>query len=45
LYHAWFYQTVSDDDWDVANEYIGQYLKDKYEEETIDQWRKKCGKS
>jgi hypothetical protein len=42
LYNAWFYQTVSDDDWDVANEYIGQYLKDKYEEETIDLWNKRC---
>jgi hypothetical protein len=42
LYHAWFYQTVSDDDWDVASEYIEQYLKDKYEKETIDLWETRC---
>ena len=44
LYHAWFYQIVSDDEWDVASEYIGQYLKEKYQDETIDQWWKECGK-
>ena len=42
LYHAWFYQTVSDDDWDVASEYIQKYLKDKYEKETIDLWEERC---
>jgi hypothetical protein len=42
LYHAWFYQTVSDDDWDYASEYIQKYLKDKYEKETIDFWEERC---
>jgi hypothetical protein len=42
LYHAWFYQTVSDDDWDVASEYIQKYLKNKYEKETIDFWEERC---
>jgi hypothetical protein len=44
LYHAWFYETVSDDDWDVGNEYIQKYLKDKYEKETIDLWEVFCKK-
>jgi hypothetical protein len=42
LYHAWFSETVSDDDWDVASEYIEKYLIDKYEKETIDIWDKRC---
>jgi hypothetical protein len=42
LYHAWFSETVSDDDWDVASEYIQKYLIDKYEKETIDLWNKRC---
>jgi hypothetical protein len=42
LYHAWFYETVSDDDWDVASEYIQKYLIDKYEKDTIDLWYKRC---
>ncbi len=42
LYHAWFSETVSDDDWDVASEYIEKYLIDKYEKETIDIWNKRC---
>ena len=42
LYHAWFYETVSDDDWDFASEYIQKYLIDKYEKETIDLWGKRC---
>ena len=42
LYHAWFSETVSDDDWDVASEYIQKYLIDKYEKDTIDLWDKRC---
>jgi hypothetical protein len=42
LYHAWFYETVSDDDWDVASKYIQKYLIDKYEKETIDLWETRC---
>jgi hypothetical protein len=42
LYHAWFSETVSDDDWDIASEYIQKYLIDKYEKETIDLWNKRC---
>jgi hypothetical protein len=42
LYHAWFSETVSDDDWDVASEYIQKYLIDKYEKDTIDLWNKRC---
>jgi hypothetical protein len=42
LYHAWFSETVSDDDWDVASEHIQKYLIDKYEKETIDLWDKRC---
>ena len=42
LYHAWFSETVSDDDWDVASEYIQKYLIDTYEKETIDIWDKRC---
>jgi hypothetical protein len=44
LYHAWFYQTVSDDEWNVASMYIGQYLKDKYEKSTIMYWENECNK-
>jgi hypothetical protein len=43
LYHAWFYNILTDDEWDVASEYIGRYLKEKYQDETIDQWWKECG--
>jgi hypothetical protein len=42
LYHAWFSETVSDDDWEVATEYIEKYIIDKYEKETIDIWDKRC---
>jgi len=42
LYHAWFYNTVSDDDWEVAAEYMEKYIIDKYEKETIDIWNKRC---
>ena len=42
LYHAWFSETVSDDDWDFASEYIQKYLIDKYEKDTIDLWNKRC---
>ena len=42
LYHAWFYETVSDDDWDVASKYIQEYLKDKYEKSTIMYWENEC---
>jgi hypothetical protein len=42
LYHSWFYQTVSDDDWDYASEYIQKYLKDKYEKQTVRYWENEC---
>jgi hypothetical protein len=42
LYHAWFSETVSDDDWEVAAEYIEKYIIDKYEKETIDIWNTRC---
>jgi len=42
LYHAWFSETVSDDDWEVAAEYIEKYIIDKYEKDTIDLWDKRC---
>ena len=42
LYHAWFSETVSDDDWDVASEYIQKYLKDKYENSTLEYWENEC---
>ena len=42
LYHVWFSETISDDDWDVASEYIQKYLIDKYEKDTIDLWDKRC---
>ena len=42
LYHAWFSETVSDDDWEVAAEYIEKYIIDKYEKETIDIWEERC---
>jgi hypothetical protein len=42
LYHAWFYQTISDDDWEIAAEYIEKYLKDKYEKSTIMYWENEC---
>ena len=44
LYHAWFYKTVSDDDWEVAAEYIEKYLKDKYEKSTKMYWENECNK-
>ena len=42
LYHAWFYETVSDDEWDVASEYIQKYLKDEYEKSTVMYWENEC---
>jgi len=44
LYHAWFSETVSDDDWDYASEYILKYLKDKYEKSTVMYWENECNK-
>jgi hypothetical protein len=44
LYHAWFSETVSDDDWDYASEYIQKYLKDKYEKSTVMYWENECNK-
>jgi len=44
LYHAWFYQTVSDDDWDIASEYIQKYLINKYEKSTLMYWNNECNK-
>ena len=42
LYHAWFYETISDDDWEIAAEYIEKYIIDKYEKETIVLWNERC---
>jgi hypothetical protein len=44
LYHAWFYETLSDDEWDLASEYIQKYLKDEYEKSTVMYWENECNK-
>jgi hypothetical protein len=42
LYHAWFYETVSDEEWEKSIPYIENYIKDKYYEETRQIWMSKC---
>jgi hypothetical protein len=42
LYHAWFYETVSDEEWEKSIPYIENYLKEKYYEETRQIWMSKC---
>jgi len=42
LYHAWFYETVSDEEWEESIPYIENYIKDKYYEETRQIWMSKC---
>ena len=44
LYHAWFYETVSDEEWEKSIPYIENYIKDKYYEETRQIWMSKCNK-
>jgi len=41
LYHTWFKETVSDDNWQESAEYIENYLIKKYQEETEQMWNKK----
>jgi hypothetical protein len=45
LYHAWFYETVTDDEWDIASRYIEEYLDNKYKESTVMYWIKQCKKN
>jgi hypothetical protein len=44
LYHAWFYETVTDDEWDVASKYIEHYLTKKYKKSTVMFWENECNK-
>jgi hypothetical protein len=44
LYHAWFYETVTDDEWDVASKYIEHYLTKKYKKSTVMFWENECDK-
>lgn len=41
LYHAWFVNTVPDDDWEESEKYIQDYLTKKYKDETKQMWEKK----
>ena len=45
LYHAWFYDIVTDDEWDVASKYIEEYLDEKYRESTVMYWIRQCKKN
>jgi hypothetical protein len=45
LYFAWFYETVTDDEWDIASRYIEEYLDNKYKESTVMYWIKQCKKN
>jgi len=42
FYYAWVSEIVSDDEWDVASEYIQKYLKDEYEKSTVMYWENEC---
>jgi hypothetical protein len=42
LYHAWFYDIVTDDEWDIASKYIEEYLDNKYKESTVMYWYNEC---
>jgi hypothetical protein len=42
LYHAWFYDVVTDEEWDVASKYIEEYLDEKYRESTVMYWYNEC---
>lgn len=41
LYHEWFVNTVSDDDWEESERYVKYYLTDKYYNETKRMWENK----
>jgi hypothetical protein len=41
LYHAWFINTVPDDDWEESEKYIQDYLTKNYHNETEKMWEKK----
>ena len=41
LYHAWFINTVPDDDWEESEKYIQDYLTKNYHNETEEMWEKK----
>ena len=41
LYHAWFVNTVPDDEWEESEKYIQDYLTKKYKDETKQMWEKK----
>ena len=41
LYHAWFINTVPDDDWDKSEKFIQDYLTKNYHNETEKMWEKK----
>ena len=41
LYHAWFVNTVPDNDWEESEKYIQDYLTKKYKDETKQMWQKK----
>jgi hypothetical protein len=43
LYHAWFYQTVTYEEWEESIPYIENYIKEKYYDETVELWKNKCG--
>lgn len=40
LYHAWFINTVPDDEWEESEKYIKDYLTEKYYEDTKKWWSK-----
>ena len=41
LYHAWFINTVPDNDWDKSEKFIQDYLTKNYHNETEKMWEKK----
>jgi len=43
LYHAWFYETVTYEEWEESIPYIENYIKEKYYNETVELWKNKCG--
>jgi len=42
LYHAWFYETVTYEEWEESIVYIENYIKEKYYNETVALWKNKC---
>ena len=43
LYHAWFYETLTYEEWEESIPYIENYIKEKYYNETVELWKNKCG--